>query len=54
MEVGSQLNNGCICCTVRGDLSRAEASILQRGRKIDILTGTSRAGAGRLHMRPHG
>jgi G3E family GTPase len=32
-----ELNNGCICCTVRGDLSRAVASILQRGRKIDHI-----------------
>jgi G3E family GTPase len=32
-----ELNNGCICCTVRGDLSRAVGSILQRGRKIDHI-----------------
>ena len=32
-----ELNNGCICCTVRGDLSRAVTSILQRGRKIDHI-----------------
>ena len=32
-----ELNNGCICCTVRGDLSRAVASILQRGRTIDHI-----------------
>ena len=32
-----ELNNGCICCTVRGDLSRAVASILQRGRRIDHI-----------------
>ena len=32
-----ELNNGCICCTVRGDLTRAVSSLLQRGRIIDHI-----------------
>src|SRR6266478_498045 len=37
-----ELNNGCICCTVRGDLTRAVGNILASGRAIDhILIETS-------------
>ena len=37
-----ELNNGCICCTVRSDLTRAVGNILASGRAIDhILIETS-------------
>jgi G3E family GTPase len=32
-----ELNNGCICCTVRGDLTRAVSSLLRRGRRLDHI-----------------
>jgi G3E family GTPase len=32
-----QLNNGCICCTVRSDLTRAVANLLASGRAIDHI-----------------
>jgi G3E family GTPase len=32
-----ELNNGCVCCTVRGDLTRAIASLLASGRTIDHI-----------------
>jgi G3E family GTPase len=32
-----ELNNGCICCTVRGDLARAVSRLLQRGRGLDHI-----------------
>jgi G3E family GTPase len=32
-----ELNNGCICCTVRGDLSRAVMSLIATGRVIDRI-----------------
>ena len=32
-----ELNNGCICCTVRADLTRAVSSLLQSGRRIDHI-----------------
>jgi G3E family GTPase len=32
-----ELNNGCICCTVRGDLARAVGSLLASGRTIDHI-----------------
>lgn len=30
-----ELNNGCICCTIRGDLARAVGSLIAGGRAID-------------------
>jgi G3E family GTPase len=32
-----ELNNGCICCTVRGDLSRAVNNLIESGRTIDRI-----------------
>jgi G3E family GTPase len=32
-----ELNNGCICCTVRGDLSRAVSKLIASGRMIDRI-----------------
>lgn len=32
-----ELNNGCICCTVRGDLSRAVNNLIGSGRTIDRI-----------------
>jgi G3E family GTPase len=32
-----ELNNGCICCTVRGDLTRAIGNLLASGRAIDRI-----------------
>jgi G3E family GTPase len=32
-----ELNNGCICCTVRGDLSRAVDNLIASGRTIDRI-----------------
>ena len=32
-----EMNNGCICCTVRGDLIRILKKILKRKTKIDAL-----------------
>jgi G3E family GTPase len=32
-----ELNNGCICCTVRGDLSRAVNKLIASGRRIDRI-----------------
>src|SRR3979411_2491155 len=30
-----EMNNGCICCTVRGDLIRIVAGLMRRGRAFD-------------------
>ena len=30
-----EMNNGCICCTVRGDLIRIVGGLMKRGRKFD-------------------
>ena len=30
-----EMNNGCICCTVRGDLIRILGALMKRGRKFD-------------------
>eukprot|EP00039_Didymoeca_costata_P011418 m.160457 g.160457 ORF g.160457 m.160457 type:complete len:352 (-) comp15168_c0_seq11:2208-3263(-) len=32
-----EMNNGCICCTVRGDLMRILTKILKRKRKMDAV-----------------
>jgi G3E family GTPase len=32
-----ELNNGCICCTVRGDLSRAVSKLIASSRMIDRI-----------------
>ena len=32
-----ELNNGCICCTVRGDLTRAVCNLMARGGGIDRI-----------------
>ena len=32
-----ELNNGCICCTVRGDLTRAVENLLARRGEIDHI-----------------
>lgn len=32
-----ELNNGCICCTIRGDLTRTIGSLLTSGRPIDHI-----------------
>ena len=31
------MNNGCICCTVRGDLIRILSKILRRAEKLDAI-----------------
>jgi G3E family GTPase len=31
------MNNGCVCCTVRGDLSKIALQLLERGVKMDAL-----------------
>jgi G3E family GTPase len=37
-----ELNNGCICCTIRGDLTRAIGNILASGRRVgQILIETT-------------
>src|SRR5215469_5971669 len=43
-----EMNNGCICCTVRGDLIRILGNLMKRRDKFDyILNGTPRmAGPG--------
>ena len=32
-----EMNNGCICCTVRGDLIRILSKILRRAEKLDAI-----------------
>ncbi len=32
-----EMNNGCVCCTVRGDLIRILDDLLQRGKPIDAI-----------------
>jgi len=32
-----ELNNGCICCTIRGDLTRAISNLLASGRAVDRI-----------------
>ena len=35
-----EMNNGCICCTVRGDLIRILGKILKKGSVVKILSAT--------------
>lgn len=32
-----EMNNGCICCTVRGDLIRMLTKLLKRKKKFDAI-----------------
>ena len=32
-----EMNNGCICCTVRGDLIRILTKLSRRKKKIDAI-----------------
>src|SRR5258706_5313261 len=32
-----EMNNGCVCCTVRGDLIRVIGGLMERARKIDRI-----------------
>ena len=32
-----EMNNGCICCTVRGDLIRIIANLMRRRDKFDLI-----------------
>ena len=45
-----EMNNGCICCTVRGDLIRIIDGLMRRKGKFDAIivetTGPRRSGAG--------
>ena len=49
-----EMNNGCICCTVRGDLVRIIDGLMRRKGKFDAIivetTGLGRPGAGRADL----
>ena len=32
-----EMNNGCICCTVRGDLIRILSKLFRRGTRLDAI-----------------
>ena len=32
-----EMNNGCICCTVRGDLIRILSKLIRRGTALDAI-----------------
>ena len=38
-----EMNNGCICCTVRGDLIRIVAGLMKRREKFDGIIVETRA-----------
>src|ERR1700761_6202843 len=45
-----EMNNGCICCTVRGDLIRILGNLMKRRDRFDYVllgtTGVAKPGAG--------
>src|SRR5207302_7576724 len=49
-----EMNNGCICCTVRGDLIRIIGNLLKRKGQLDGIlietTGLADPGAGRANL----
>ena len=49
-----EMNNGCICCTVRGDLIRILGNLMKRRDKFDHIvietTGTGGSRAGRADV----
>ena len=49
-----EMNNGCICCTVRGDLIRIVGGLMKRRDKFDGIiietTGLANPGAGRADV----
>ena len=50
------MDNGCVCCTVRGDLVRALLTLKDRKKKFDAVIieddGTRGPGAGGVHVLP--
>ena len=48
-----EMNNGCICCTVRGDLIRILSKLFRRGTKLDgIIIETTGLADRRRWRRP--
>ena len=49
-----EMNNGCICCSVRGDLIRILGRLLKRKERLDGIlietTGPRKPGAGRADL----
>ena len=49
-----EMNNGCICCTVRGDLIRIVGGLMKRRDRFDGIiietTGPRESGAGRADV----
>ena len=45
-----EMNNGCICCTVRGDLIRIVSGLVKRRDKSDIHTRVHRKSTTRRHL----
>lgn len=46
-----EMNNGCICCTVRGDLIRIIAGLMRRSRGFDGIVVEKIVSATRLALR---